>query len=65
MFEYLLKIHSNENDLILDPFMGGGTTGVACVRNNRRFVGIEIDETYFNSSKIRIETEINKTLPIF
>lgn len=63
MFEYLLKIHSNENDLILDPFMGGGTSGVACLRNNRKFIGIEIDETYFNSSKNRIETEITKIYP--
>ena len=64
MVEYLLKIHSNESDLILDPFMGGGTTGVACVKNKRNFIGIEIDESYFQASKKRIELEINKiTLP--
>lgn len=64
MVEYLLKIHSNESDLILDPFMGGGTTGVACVKNRRNFIGFEIDESYFQASKKRIELEFNKiTLP--
>jgi len=64
MVEYLLKIHSNESDLILDPFMGGGTTGVACVKNRRNFIGFEIDENYFQASKKRIELEFNKiTLP--
>jgi site-specific DNA-methyltransferase (adenine-specific) len=43
--------------------MGGGTSGVACVKNNRKFIGIEIDENYFNASKNRIETEINKINP--
>lgn len=46
---------SNENDLILDPFMGSGSTGVACLNTNRRFVGIELDENYFNIAKDRIE----------
>lgn len=60
MVEYLLKIHSNESDLILDPFMGGGTTGVACVKNRRNFIGFEIDESYFQASKKRIELELYK-----
>ena len=46
---------SNEQDLILDPFMGSGTTGVACQHLNRNFIGIELDETYFNIAKERIE----------
>jgi len=46
---------SNENDLVFDPFMGSGTTGVACVNTNRNFIGIELDETYFNIAKERIE----------
>lgn len=45
---------SNEGDTILDPFMGSGTTGVACKRLNRNFIGIEIDEKYFNIAKERI-----------
>jgi site-specific DNA-methyltransferase (adenine-specific) len=55
LIEYILAIHSNENDTILDPFMGSGTTGVACVNSNRNFIGIEINEEYYNISKSRIE----------
>jgi site-specific DNA-methyltransferase (adenine-specific) len=43
--------------IIIDPFMGSGTTGVACVRRGRRFVGIEIDEGYFEIACRRIEAE--------
>ena len=45
---------SNEGDLVLDPFMGSGTTGVACKNLDRNFIGIEMDETYFNVAKDRI-----------
>lgn len=51
----LLLIHSNENQTVLDPFMGSGTTGVACKNLNRNFIGIELDENYFNIAKDRIE----------
>ena len=44
--------------VILDPFMGSGTTGVACVNTNRNFIGIELDECYFNIAKERIEKAI-------
>ena len=54
LIEWLLKIHSNENDLILDPFMGSGTTGVACINTNRKFIGIELDENYFDIAKERL-----------
>lgn len=46
---------SNENDVVLDCFMGSGTTGIACVNTNRDFIGIELDENYFNIAKQRIE----------
>ena len=46
--KWILQISSNENDIILDPFMGSGSTGIACEQTNRRFVGIEIDNTYFD-----------------
>ena len=46
---------SNENEVVLDPFMGVGGTGVACVETNRKFIGIEIDENYFNIANQRIE----------
>lgn len=51
---------TNESDTVLDPFMGSGTTGVACVNLNRNFIGIEIDKDYFQISKKRIEEAIKK-----
>jgi len=57
--EKLAKDHiiswSNEGDMILDPFMGSGTTGVACKNLNRSFIGIEMDDKYFEIAKERIE----------
>ena len=50
---------SNEGDTILDCFMGSGTTGKMAVLNNRRFIGIELDEGYFNIAKKRIEEAAN------
>lgn len=46
---------SSEGDIVLDPFMGSGTTGVACVETNRRFIGIELDEQYFEMANGRIK----------
>ena len=54
LMELLVKTFSDENDIILDPFMGSGTTGVACKNLNRNFIGIEKDEKYFNIAKDRI-----------
>ena len=54
MTKYLINIHSNEGDLILDPFMGGGTTGVAALQENRNFIGMELEKKYFDISKERI-----------
>jgi site-specific DNA-methyltransferase (adenine-specific) len=45
---------SNAGELVLDPFMGSGSTGVACANTGRKFVGIEIDETYFNIARERV-----------
>ena len=50
-----IKMSTNENDVILDCFMGSGSTGVACINTNRKFIGIELDENYFNIAKQRIE----------
>lgn len=58
MVKYLMRIHSNKNDLVFDPFLGGGTTGVAALQENRSFIGIEIDENYFKISKDRIDKDI-------
>ena len=52
--EYMLQMSTNEKDIILDPFMGSGTTGVACKNLNRKFIGIELDEKYFTIAKDRI-----------
>ena len=50
----ILKIHSNENDLVLDMFAGSGTTGIACMEMNRRFIMIEKDENYFSIIQKRV-----------
>lgn len=55
LMEILVNNSSQENELILDPFMGVGSTGLACIKNNRNFLGIEIDENYFNIAKSRLE----------
>ena len=57
LVEYLVKTYSNEGDIILDSCMGSGTMGVAAKRLQRDFIGIELDETYYNIAKNRIENE--------
>ncbi len=58
LMEYLIKTYTNEGETVLDFAMGSGTTGVACRRLGRRFVGIELDEEYFGIAEKRIrETE--------
>ncbi len=54
LLEYLIKTYSNEGDLVLDNCMGSGSTGVACINTARSFIGIEINEDYFNIAKNRI-----------
>ena len=55
LMENLISIHTNENDLILDPFMGSGTTGVASINLNRKFIGVELDTEYFKIATERLE----------
>lgn len=55
LIEYLIKTSSNEGDLVLDCFLGSGTTGVACLNTNRRFIGIEKEPKYFEIAKQRLE----------
>jgi len=54
LMEYLIKTYTNESETVLDFTMGSGTTGVACKNLNRDFIGIELDEKYFNIAKERI-----------
>ena len=54
LIEILINNSSNKGDIVLDCFMGSGSTGVACKNLNRKFIGIELDEEYFNISKERI-----------
>ncbi len=58
LMEHFIKILSNKGDLVIDPFMGSGSTGVAAKLLGRNFIGIEINQTYFTIAKNRIE-EIN------
>ena len=55
LLEYLIKTYTNENEVVLDNCMGSGSTGVACVNTNRNFIGIELDQKYFEIAKERIE----------
>ena len=56
MCEYFIKTYTSEGATVLDNCMGSGSTGVACVNSNRNFIGIELDERYFNIAKERIES---------
>ena len=63
LFEYLIKTYTNEGDTVLDNVMGSGTTGVACKNLNRNFIGIELDDEYFEIAKERIENHrVQETL---
>lgn len=54
VLEYLIETYTDENGIILDNCMGSGSTGIACLNTNRRFIGIELDENYYNIAKERI-----------
>lgn len=58
IIETLVRNSSKENDVILDPFMGSGTTGVAAKRNNRNFIGIELDKHFYKIAEKRINNEL-------
>lgn len=58
LLEKFLKVHTEEGSTVLDPFMGSGSTGCACLNLDRNFIGIELNQHYFNVAKHRIETHI-------
>lgn len=61
LLEYIIKTYTLEGETVLDFTMGSGSTGVACLNTNRDFIGIELDEGYFNIAQNRIEKAANKT----
>lgn len=54
LLEYLIRTYTNEGETVLDFTMGSGSTGVACVNTNRNFIGMELDQQYFEIAKKRI-----------
>lgn len=56
ILEKIIKTSSNENDIVLDCFMGSGSTGVACINTDRKFIGIEKDDKYFEIAANRINS---------
>ena len=63
LIAHLIKLFSKENQLIMDPFMGSGSHGVAALQTNRRFIGFEIEKNYFDISKKRIEHSLENPEP--
>lgn len=59
LLEYLIKTYTNEGELVLDNCMGSGSTGIACINTKRNFIGIELNDDYFNKAKKRIEERKN------
>ena len=53
--EHFVKLLSNDGDTVLDPFMGSGSAGVAAVRNNRNFIGVELNSDYYKTANQRIQ----------
>jgi site-specific DNA-methyltransferase (adenine-specific) len=58
LLEYLIRTYTSENDIVLDNTMGVASTGVACIRSTRQFIGFEKDEVYFNLGKDRLSKEL-------
>ena len=61
VLEHIIKIASNPDDVVLDMFMGVGSTGVAALKNKRRFIGIELEPAYFKAAEQRIKETISET----
>lgn len=64
LIEFLISKSTDKEDCVIDPFMGSGTTGVACVNTKRKFIGIELDDEYYKISKNRILQPSNMKLKV-
>lgn len=62
LIEYIVRTYSNPGGVVLDPFMGSGTTAVACIKTGRNYIGFELDEGYHATSLKRIEQTLNEQL---
>ena len=62
LLRHLINIASNEGDVILDPFMGVGSTGVAALEMNRKFIGLEIEKNYFDAAEKRLKNSVSEPL---
>lgn len=60
LYEWLIKTYTNENDLVLDPCFGSGTTAIACINTGRRFVGFGLDANFYQTAKDRIEKRLKQ-----
>ena len=58
--ERLMALVTQESAFVLDPFMGSASTGVACINTGRKFIGMELDDGYFEIAKKRIESALKK-----
>ncbi len=60
LFRYLIKTYTNEGNTVFDGYMGSGTTAIACIKENRKYIGSEIDKKYFKTIQGRIKRETNQ-----
>ena len=60
LMERIIKLTTNEGDTVIDPFMGSGTTGIACLNTNRKFIGYEIDSLYYEMAQDRLHNHAKK-----
>ena len=58
LYEYLIRTYSNDGDVVLDPCMGSGTTGIACLNTDREFIGIEREENYYSVAEERLNNHV-------
>lgn len=60
LFEYLIRTYTNENELVLDNCIGSGTTAIACINSKRNYIGIELDENYYNIANKRVADRLKQ-----